>query len=163
VCGRDEFVPERAVHRAVDLQPLMAYTLDINMDPAPAQTGSVAVPLYRTRFTTSKYASLNELATDLVRAACACAPERALNLNVTFPAPSPYPPNSPVNYQQVTDQVIESAFVAAGEQALPLLLKTRSPCIGFPDRAMGLRSLLHPDGLHGTVVAHTTGAFAGSG
>ena len=28
------------------------------MSPAPAQTGSVAVPLYRTRFTTSKYASL---------------------------------------------------------------------------------------------------------
>ena len=104
----------------VDLQPLMAYTLDINMDPAPAQTGSVAVPLYRTRFTTSKYASLNELATDLgtsrVQHAHLSGP---LNLNVTFPAPSPYPPNSPVNYQQVTDQVIESAFVAAGEQALP--------------------------------------------
>jgi hypothetical protein len=104
----------------VDLQPLMAYTLDINMSPAPAQTGSVAVPLYRTRFTTSKYASLNDLATDLgtsrVRHAHLSGP---LNLNVTFPAPSPYPPNSPVNYQQVTDQVIESAFVAAGEQALP--------------------------------------------
>jgi hypothetical protein len=104
----------------VDLQPLMAYTLDINMDPAPAQSGSVAVPLYRTRFTTSKYASLNALATDLgtsrVKHAHLSGP---LNLNVTFPAPSPYPPNSPVNYKQVTDQLIESAFVAAGEQALP--------------------------------------------
>jgi hypothetical protein len=104
----------------VDLQPLMAYTLDINMDPAPAQSGSVALPLYRTRFTTSKYASLNALATDLgtsrVKHAHLSGP---LNLNVTFPAPSPYPPNSPVNYKQVTDQLIESAFVAAGEQALP--------------------------------------------
>ena len=97
----------------VQLRPCMAYTLDIATDPAvtPAlPAGQAVVPLYRTRFTTSKYASLSALAHDLGGSRVV---HNHLNGPLTLPTPSGGQANA------VADQDIESAFQAAGEQALP--------------------------------------------
>jgi hypothetical protein len=97
----------------VQLRPCMAYTLDITTDPAvtPAPPpGQAVVPLYRTRFTTSKYASLTDLANALGGSKVL---HRHLSGPLTLPAPSGG------SASQVADQDIESAFLAAGEQALP--------------------------------------------
>ena len=102
----------------VNLRPLMAYTLDINMDPAPVvppvpqgQQPVPVVPLYRTRFTTSKYASLADLANDIGTSRIQHAHLDAGLSGLPIPTGGAS--------TQVTDQAIESAFVAAGEQALP--------------------------------------------
>jgi hypothetical protein len=85
------------------------------MDPAPAvpqgQQPVPVVPLYRTRFTTSKYASLGELAAEV-------GTSRILHGNLSGPLTTLAALISGKS-TQVTDQAIESAFVTAGEQALP--------------------------------------------
>jgi hypothetical protein len=90
----------------------MAYTLDIVTDPAgPAPgAGQPVVPLYRTRFTTSRYASMDALAADLGGA-------KVLHRQLTGPLTLTSPTGGAAN--QVSDADIESAFLAAGEQALP--------------------------------------------
>jgi hypothetical protein len=102
----------------VQLRPKMAYTLDIVMDPAPAvppvpqgQQPAPVTPLYRTRFTTSKYASLGDLATEV-------GTSRIMHGNLSGPLTSLSALIGGTS-TQVTDQAIETAFVASGEQALP--------------------------------------------
>ncbi len=97
----------------VQLRPCMAYTLDIATNPAvtPAPPPNQAiVPLYRTRFTTSRYPSLVELANELGRS---WVRHSHLNGPLTLTMPSGG------QADRVADQDIESAFQAAGEQALP--------------------------------------------
>ncbi|HEX5191935.1 MAG TPA: hypothetical protein VFW09_03970 [Solirubrobacteraceae bacterium] len=96
----------------VKLRPTMAYTLDIVTDPAaPAPPGSPQVPLYRTRFTTSNYPSLQALAADLGGSSIA-------HRHLTAPLTTLTAPTGGVA-AAANDQDIESAFLAAGEQALP--------------------------------------------
>ncbi len=97
----------------VQLRPCMAYTLDIVTDPAgPAPpAGAAVVPLYRTRFTTSKYASLDALAVDL-------GGSRIAHRHLSGPLTTLTPPTAGAA-SAATDQDIEAAFLAAGEQALP--------------------------------------------
>ncbi len=97
----------------VTLRPTMAYTLDVVTDPpgsAPA-AGQPQVPLYRTRFTTSKYASLDALAADLRGSPIAHRHLSGPLATLSAPAGGSAAPAS--------DQDIQSAFLAAGEQALP--------------------------------------------
>jgi hypothetical protein len=89
----------------------MAYTLDIVTDPPAPATGQPQVPLYRTRFTTSKYASLAVLATDLRGSSIAHRHFSGPLATLSAPADGSAAPTS--------DQDIQSAFLAAGEQALP--------------------------------------------
>jgi hypothetical protein len=96
----------------VQLRPCMAYTLDIGTDPAVSPSpppGQAVVPLYRTRFTTSQYASLTALANAL-------GGSKVLHRHLSGPLALPVPSGGTAN--QVADQDIESAFLAAGEQAL---------------------------------------------
>ena len=97
----------------VQLRPCMAYTLDIVTDPPapPPPAGQVAVPLYRTRFTTSKYASLDALATDL-------GTSRIVHRHLSGPLSSLTAPTGGAA-SAANDMDIQSAFLAAGEQALP--------------------------------------------
>jgi hypothetical protein len=97
----------------VQLRPTMAYTLDIVTDPAPPPPadGSPQVPLYRTRFTTSKYPSLQALAADLGGATISHRHLSGPLATLTAPTGGASAPAS--------DQDIEAAFLAAGEQALP--------------------------------------------
>jgi hypothetical protein len=102
----------------VALRPKMAYTLDIVIDPAAAvppvpqgQQPAPVTPLYRTRFTTSQYASLNDLATEV-------GTSRIMHGNLSGPLTSLSALMSGKS-TQVTDQAIETAFIASGEQALP--------------------------------------------
>jgi large repetitive protein len=96
----------------VTLRPSMAYTLDIVTDPAgPAPgAGQPVVPLYRTRFTTSRYASMDALAAGLGGA-------KVLHRQLTGPLTLTSPAGGAAN--PVSDADIQSAFLAAGEQALP--------------------------------------------
>ena len=94
----------------VQLRPCMAYTLDIVTNPAPAQTGQTVTPLYRTRFTTSKFATFYDLAVNL---GSAPVQHRHLTSALSLSAPSGG------HAGQVTDQDIQTAFLNAGEQALP--------------------------------------------
>jgi hypothetical protein len=95
----------------VTLRPCMAYTLDIVTSPAiPTPANQAIVPLYRTRFTTSKYASLGALAT-------AIGGSRVLHRHLSGSLNLPAPGSG--QSTQITDQDIETAFVKAGEQALP--------------------------------------------
>jgi hypothetical protein len=94
----------------IPLRPLMSYTLDIELDPpdpvpSPPQP---ATPLYRRQFATSKFANVAALIAELrarrVRHRALSAPIGGL------------PGGSPAI---ATDQEIQDALVAAGEQALP--------------------------------------------
>ena len=95
----------------VKLRPVMAYTLDIVTDPAGAAPppGAAVTPLYRTRFTTSRFASMEDLATVL-------GSSTVTHRHLTGPLPLASPAGGAT---QASDQDIESAFLAAGEQALP--------------------------------------------
>ncbi len=97
----------------VTLRPTMAYTLDIVTDPPPPApaAGHPQVPLYRTRFTTSKYASLEALAADLRGSPIAHRHLGGPLATLTAPAGGSAAPTG--------DHDIQSAFLAAGEQALP--------------------------------------------
>jgi hypothetical protein len=97
----------------VQLRPTMAYTLDIVTDPAASPApppGQAVVPLYRTRFTTSKYASLAALADAL-------GGSKVLHQHLKGPLNLSVPSGGQA--QQIADQDMEAAFLAAGEQALP--------------------------------------------
>jgi hypothetical protein len=95
----------------VDLRPCMAYTLDIVTSPAATPSaGEPLVPLYRTRFTTSQYASLGALAAEI-----GGSPVLHRHLSGSLGLGPPASGNS----GQVTDQTIETAFLNAGEKALP--------------------------------------------
>jgi hypothetical protein len=97
----------------VQLRPSMAYTLDIVTDPAgpTPPAGQPVVPLYRTRFTTSKYASFEALANDL-------GGSKVSHRHLSAPLSGLTPPTGG-GAASASDQDIESAFLAAGEQALP--------------------------------------------
>jgi hypothetical protein len=97
----------------VQLRPAMAYTLDIVTDPAaPAPAdGQPQVPLYRTRFTTSKFPSLQALAAALGASSIAHRHLSGTLSTLTPPAGG--------HSAGASDQDIQSAFLAAGEQALP--------------------------------------------
>jgi large repetitive protein len=99
----------------VQLRPCMAYTLDIVTNPAIATPpNQPIVPLYRTRFTTSKYASLADLATAL-------GGSRVRHRHLSVALGLNQATNSAGQLLVAglaSDQDIESAFRAAGEQAL---------------------------------------------
>ncbi len=97
----------------VALRPTMAYTLDIVTDPAapPPPAGQPQVPLYRTRFTTSKFPSLQALAAELGASSIA-------HRHLSGPLSTLTPPTGG-DATSAADQDIEAAFLAAGEQALP--------------------------------------------
>jgi hypothetical protein len=109
----------------VKLRPTMAYTLDIVTDPAPAPTvGQPEVPLYRTRFTTSKYPSLEALAADLHASSIA-------HRHLSGPLSTLAPPTGG-HAAGASDQDIQSAFLAAGEQALPAPSESRVTIYWIP-------------------------------
>ena len=94
----------------IPLRPLMSYTLDIELDPpdpAPSPPQPVT-PLYRRQFATSKFANVAMLIAEL-RA------RRVRHRALTAPIGG-LPGGSPAI---ATDQEIQDALVAAGEQALP--------------------------------------------
>jgi hypothetical protein len=106
----------------------MAYTLDIVTDPADAVPQDAAVtPLYRTRFTTSRYASMDDLAGALGGSEVT---HRFLNKPLALPAPVAVG-------QRVSDQDIQSAFTAAGEQALPAPSANRITIYWVPGAGSG--------------------------
>jgi hypothetical protein len=94
----------------VELRPLMDYTLDVELDPpSPAPPGDgPRVPLFQRAFTTSRFASVAALAADLrgrrIR-------HRGLTSRIAGL------PGGAVAV--ATDEEIQAALVAAGEEALP--------------------------------------------
>lgn len=101
----------------VKLRPLMAYTLDIELDPPnpdttlPSGNPAPKVPLYRRQFTTSRYGSMAELIADLKTKRIR---HRALTAPVTLTGRLVSGIVS-----MATDIEIQTALVTAGEQALP--------------------------------------------
>jgi hypothetical protein len=91
----------------VPLRPLMDYTLDVEMDPAPAPppADEPRVPLFRRTFTTSRFASVAALVEDLQRRRIR---HRALKAQISGLAGT-----------VVADAVLQEALATAGEQALP--------------------------------------------
>ena len=87
---------------AVTLRPLMGYTFDVEL--VPPNTTTTSLPLYRRSFSTSKFANLTALIDD-VRAG-----------NIRHRALASQLPALPAI---ATDQQIQDALLAAGEQALP--------------------------------------------
>jgi hypothetical protein len=104
----------------VDLRPYLSYTLDVELvdkltgNPAPttAAPGEPTTPLYRRWFKTSRYAGMVELGAAMnTRRVSHRALKAAINLiGEAEPA---------MSCEVVTDQQIQDALVAAGEQALP--------------------------------------------
>lgn len=102
----------------ITLRPLMAYTLDIVVQPAdppdPANPDAPITPLFRKAFSTSKFAGIQELINDVrdgeVR-------HRALTSQIAG-----LPNTGPVTI--ATDQDIQAALQTAGEQALGAPAKT---------------------------------------
>jgi large repetitive protein len=101
----------------VPLRPLMAYTLDIEVDPAdPSGNGDQPVtPLYRRSFSTSRFASIGALVEELQGTYIA---HRPLTAQL-----SGLPTVPPV--VTATDEELQAALQAAGEQALPAPTVTR--------------------------------------
>jgi hypothetical protein len=91
----------------------MAYTLDMVADPEdPVPPGAAAAtPLYRRSFQTSRFASAAALAADVSSTKIR---HQALTAGIALSAP-PAAPAPPV--VAVTDQEIEAALVAAGDEA----------------------------------------------
>ena len=113
----------------VTLRPCMAYTLDIVTNPAtPQPANQPIVPLYRTRFTTSTYASLADLATGIGGSRVR---HRHLSGPLTF--------NPPVSgtVTQRSDQEIETAFLSVGEQALPAAAENAITIYWIPGQGSG--------------------------
>ena len=110
----------------IELRPSMAYTLDVVLvPPNPAPTGAAAnkpiVPLYRRSFSTSKFPDIAALVADLqgrtIRHRFLTSQLAGLPTSsdpVIPPATAPAIPTA-----TATDQAIQAALVAAGEQALP--------------------------------------------
>lgn len=98
----------------IELRPLMAYILDIIVDPEDATEENVSsVPLFRRSFSTSKYANLKALAADIRQRPIQ---HKALNEQITqFMQMSP---GSSVVF--VSDMEIQSALTNAGEHAIPI-------------------------------------------
>jgi hypothetical protein len=95
---------------AVELRPLMAYTLDVVVDPpnaAPAADKPI-LPLFRRSFTTGRFADLGALVDDLTG--------RRIRHRFLTSQLAGLPTGS---VAIATDQSIQAALVAAGEQALP--------------------------------------------
>jgi hypothetical protein len=111
--GEVTFPHHGAWTSSIELRPLMGYTLDVVVDPAyPAPTGADAdkpiLPLYRRSFSTSRFADLGALVDDLKGRRIG---HRVLNAQLSgLPAGS---------VATATDEQIQAALVAAGEQALP--------------------------------------------
>ena len=99
----------------ITLRPLMAYTLDITVEPPnPVVPDAATTPLYRRSFATSRFASIsaliNEVAANKIR-------HRALQSQLAgLPAGAPA--------ATATDEEIQAALRAAGEQALPAASET---------------------------------------
>jgi hypothetical protein len=93
----------------VPLRPLMDYTLDVEMDPAPPPPPATEprVPLFRRTFTTSRFAGLAELVEDLQRKRIRHRALRAPLAGLPTQAPVAVAP----------DETIQAALVTAGEQA----------------------------------------------
>jgi hypothetical protein len=100
----------------VKLRPLMAYTLDIELDPPSPEillpNGNIApkIPLYRRQFETSRYGGVEELITALKMKRIK---HRALKAPVSLTS-KPFKTIS-----MATDIEIQTALRASGEQALP--------------------------------------------
>lgn len=91
----------------VPLRPLIDYTLDVEMDPAPPSPPSTEprVPLFQRTFTTSRFPGVAELVEDLQRKRIR---HRALSAQLT---------GLPTGTVAVApDEAIQAALVAAGEQ-----------------------------------------------
>jgi hypothetical protein len=95
----------------VSLRPLMGYTLDINTSPAsPAPpAGAPITPLFRRSFSTGRYANMKAFAADL---GATLITHRPLNQKLSFA-----PTGGAILV--TPDQDIQTAFMTAGEQALP--------------------------------------------
>lgn len=91
------------------LRPLMAYTLDLEVDPADAAPVKPAAPLFRRSFTTGRFASPEALVKDLIGRGVR---HRALSAQI-----SGLPSSGVVTI--APDEAIQNALINAGEQALP--------------------------------------------
>ena len=104
----------------VDLRPYLSYTLDVELvdkttgNPPVITTASnqPTTPLYRRRFKTSRYADMAELGAAMNTRRVT---HRALNAQINLTGAA----ESVMNCEVATDQQIQDALVAAGEQALP--------------------------------------------
>lgn len=94
-----------------ELKPLMAYTFDLQLDPAdPVPDGTAVVPLYRRAFTTSRYANLKDFAGNI--AAQGIKHKAITSALTSLPAASGGEAAPPVFI--VTDKQIEDAVTSAG-------------------------------------------------
>jgi hypothetical protein len=104
--------PTHGVYEApFDLKPLMSYTFDLEPDPQDAvASGAAQTPLYRTAFTTSRYADLSDMAADIDKQ---IVKQKALD---TVPAGLPAPGGPVISPPvfTVTDKQMEDALTAAG-------------------------------------------------
>jgi hypothetical protein len=94
-----------------DLKPLMDYTFDLELDPAiPLAADGVARPSYRRSFKTSRYADLQDMASDMLI-------QNVKHLSLTSPLvglPMPVNPPLPQPVFTVNDKDFEDALTNAG-------------------------------------------------
>jgi len=137
-CVGDIVDPEHGTSTVnVELQPLMAYTLDIesrpadpNAPPEDLPADQPAYPLARFNFATSRYATMAELARELQSE---IVRHRLLKGPLSELAASPA--GDPI--QVVPDQLIEIALTGAGETALPAPDRTRVTLYWVPGSGGG--------------------------
>lgn len=93
------------------LRPVMAYTLDLEIDPAdaPADAGKPVTPLFRRSFTTGRFPTPQALIDDLIG--------RGIRHRVLSSPISGLPNTGAVTI--AADEVIQTSLINAGEQALP--------------------------------------------
>ena len=117
-CTGELTAPDHGSYTApFPLRPLMAYNLDIEVDPLNDSPPDKAIlPLFRRKFRTSKFPSVVELIAELKGRR---VKHRALESQIgSLPPGTPSTPGG-VPVGTATDREIQDALTAAGEQALP--------------------------------------------